>query len=188
MYRSKSNPQIVLRPQDVVVLLRLSLHDAKPLTYASLANELKLTASEVHAAVQRAQAAQLVHKNSQGKPQILLEPLRLFVVHGLRYCFPATRGELTRGVPTSHAAAPMKNLIVPSTEPPPVWPHKLGKARGAALYPLYPTAPEAALSNLALYELLVLVDAIRAGSPRERALAIAELDKRWQAHENTQPQ
>lgn len=181
MYRSKSNPQIVLRPQDVVVLLRLTLPDAPQATYASLAGELKLTASEVHAAVERAQAAQLVRKPPRGKPQVLLESLRLFVVHGLRYCFPATRGELTRGVPTSYAAAPMKSLIVQPSEPPPVWPHKLGTVRGAALYPLYPTAPEAALGNLALYELLVLVDAIRAGSVRERALAVAELEKRWSA-------
>lgn len=35
--------------------------------------------------------------------------------------------------------------------------------------------------HVPLYELLVLVDAIRGGRQRERALAIAELDKRWGA-------
>lgn len=181
MYRSKSNPQIVLRPQDVVVVLRLTLDKERAPTYAALASELKLTASEIHAGVERAMAAYLVRKDAAGRPAVLLEPLRLFVQHGLRYCFPATRGETTRGVPTSYAAAPMRALIVQPNEPPPVWPHKLGTVRGAAFYPLYPTVPEAALANPALYELLVLVDAVRGGSLRERALAVAELDKRWLA-------
>jgi hypothetical protein len=180
MSRAKTNPQIVLRPQDVVMLLGLSLkRDAAP-TYAALAAELKLTASEVHAGVARAVAAQLARKDAAGRPVVLLEPLRLFVQHGLRYCFPATRGGLTRGVPTSHAAPPLKALIVQSpSEPVPVWPCKSGTVRGAAFYPLYPTVPEAALANPALYELLVLVDAVRGGSLRERSLAMTELGQRW---------
>ena len=179
MYRSKSNPQIMLRPQDVVVLLRLSLDRGPAPTYAALADELKLTASEIHAGVERAMAAQLLRRDAAGKPAVMLEPLRLFVQHGLRYCFPATRGTMTRGVPTSYAAPPMLSLIVQPGEAPPVWPYKAGMVRGVAFYPLYPTVPEAALGNPALYELLVLVDAIRGGSLRERALAIAQLDKRW---------
>ena len=39
--------------------------------------------------------------------------------------------------------------------------------------------PEAAARNPALYELLVLFDAVRGGSARERSLAIALLDERW---------
>lgn len=179
MNRAKSNPQVVLRPQDVVVLLRLSLKHGPAPTYAVLAEELKLTASEIHAGVERALAAQLVRKDAAGKPAVLLEPLRLFVQHGLRYCFPATRGGMTRGMPTGYAAPPLLAQIVQPTEAPPVWPHKTGTVRGVAFYPLYPTVPEAAARNPALYELLVLVDAVRGGSPRERVLAIKELDKRW---------
>lgn len=163
-----------------MVLLRLSLQQGPAPTYAALAKELKLTASEIHAGVDRCMAAQLIRKDVDGKPVVLLESLRLFVQHGLRYCFPATRGEVTRGVPTSYAAPPMLALIVQPSEMPPVWPYKAGTVRGSAFYPLYPTVPEAALMNPQLYELLVLVDAVRGGSQRERALAIAELDKRWQ--------
>lgn len=181
MYRSKSNPQIVLRPQDVVVLLRLSLERGPAPTYANLADELKLTASEIHAGVERAMAAQLVRKDAAGKPAVLLEPLRLFVQHGVRYCFPATRGEMTRGLPTGYAAPPLLTQIVQPNEAPPVWPYKAGTVRGVAFYPLYPTVPEAAARNPGLYELLALLDAVRGGSPRERALAITELDKRWAA-------
>jgi hypothetical protein len=178
MARVISNPQMVLRPQDVVVLMRLSLERGPAPSYAALADELKLTASEIHAGVERALAAQLVRKDVAGKPVVLMEPLRLFVQHGVRYAFPATRGELTRGLPTGYAAPPMLARIVQPNEPPPVWPHKSGKTRGMAFYPLYPTVPDAAVANPALYELLVLVDAVRGGSLRERAIALDELDKR----------
>jgi len=67
MARSKANPQAVLRPQDVVVLMRLSLGREAIPTYAALAAELGMTASEVHAAIERAVAAQLAVKEAGGK-------------------------------------------------------------------------------------------------------------------------
>lgn len=176
---ARSNPQVTLRPQDLVVLLRLSLDDETLPSYAGLSAELSLTASEIHAAVERAVTAHLARKDERGKPRVIREALRLFVQHGARYCFPATRGELTRGMPTSYAAPPLKDQIVQPNEPVPVWPDKNGTVRGMALTPLYPTVPQAASRNPALYELLVLVDSIRGGSPRERALAIKMLDARW---------
>ena len=181
MARSKSNPQVVLRPQDLVVLLRLALERGPAPTYAALANELGMTASEVHGAVERAVAAQLAHKEQGGKATVIFAALRLFVQHGARYCFPVTRGSLTRGVPTGYAAAPLNASIRPGTDPVPVWPHKSGTVRGVAFHPLYPSVPEAAGRNAALYELLALFDAIRGGSARERGLAVDLLDKRLQA-------
>ncbi|QPN58931.1 hypothetical protein H8F24_12460 [Synechococcus sp. CBW1002] len=53
MARSPSNPQLVLRPQDLVVLLRLALDPGPAPTDAALGAELGLTASETHAAVVR---------------------------------------------------------------------------------------------------------------------------------------
>lgn len=181
MARTRSNSQLVLRPQDLLVLLRLSLQKGPPPSYAVLGAELGLTASETHAAVERAVVAQLAHKDIDGKPSVIKNALLLFVLHGARYCFPAVRGEITRGMPTVYAAAPIKQLVVASNnEPPPVWPHKSGTQRGMTLYPLYPSVPQAALGNPALYELLVLFDAVRAGSARERALAIPMLEERLQ--------
>jgi hypothetical protein len=178
MANAKSNPQVVLRPQDLVVLLRLSLESGPAPTYATLADELSLTASEIHAGLNRAVLAQLARKDAAGKAIVVREALRLFVQHGARYVFPATHGAAIRGMPTSYAAAPLKEKIVQPNEPIPVWPHKSGAVRGVAFYPLYPTVPDAASRNPALYELLVLFDAVRGGSPRERALAIEHLDQR----------
>lgn len=181
MARSKSNPQVVLRPQDLVVLLRLALERGPAPTYAVLAAELGITASEVHGAVERAVLARLAHKDTGGKATVIFAALRLFIQHGACYCFPVTRGSLTRGMPTGYAAPPLKDLIVPGTDPLPVWPHKDGTVRGIALYPLYPSVPDAAGRNPALYELLVLFDAVRGGSARERTLAVDLLEKRLQA-------
>ena len=51
MARSPSNPQLVVKPQDLVVLLRLALDQGPAPTYAALGSELGITASEIHAAV-----------------------------------------------------------------------------------------------------------------------------------------
>lgn len=177
----KSNPQISLRPQDVVVLLRLAMSRDNTPSYAALADEVRLTASEVHAGVNRATLAQLVRKDPDGKPRVLLEPLKLFLVHGVRYCFPAIRGEMTRGMPTGYAGPPLAGKIVAGDEPVPVWPDRQGTVRGMTFHPLYPTVPQAAASNPQLYELLVLTDALRGGSPRERAMAQQELEARLSA-------
>jgi hypothetical protein len=132
----------------------------------------------VHAGLERAAIAQLARKDKGGKATVVRQALRSFIEHGARYAFPATRGELTRGLPTGYAAPPLRERIVQPSEPPPVWPHKLGTVRGAAFFPLYPTVPEAAARSPALYELLALFDAVRGGSARERAIALQLLDER----------
>ncbi|HKF48266.1 MAG TPA: hypothetical protein VKB38_12970 [Terracidiphilus sp.] len=89
----------------------------------------------------------------------------------MRYVFPAEKGGLVRGLPTSIAAAPLKEHVVDRGEPPPVWPHAGGTVRGISLSPLYKAAPQAALADAKLYELLAVCDAIRDGRTRERGLA-----------------
>lgn len=178
MAKQSSKEQVSLKPQDVVVLLRLSLEPESMPTYAVLAAELGLTASQVHASLARAQLAQLVFKAADGKPRLVREAFKQFVLYGARYAFPAIHGELTRGLPTLYAASPIKEKIIAPVDLPPVWPDKNGKVRGMALYPLYPNVPDAANRNPALYELLVLFDALRAGSARERNIAQEMLGER----------
>jgi hypothetical protein len=169
---------MVLKPQDVVVLLKLVALGDQGWTFQRLAVELSISQSEVHAAVRRAVAASLMTQASSAEGRPVRAALLEFLVHGVRYAFPPKRGELTRGVPTGYAAPPLDKAIVGSSEPPPVWPYAEGKVRGYAFAPLYRTVPEAALRDPALYELLALVDAIRDGRARERSLASQALEKR----------
>ena len=169
---------MILKPQDVVVLLKLVALGDRGWTFQGLAVELSISQSEVHAAVRRAVAARLMTEASSGAGRPVRAALLEFLVHGVKYAFAPKRGELTRGVPTGYAAPPLDQSIAGSSEPPPVWPYAEGKVRGYAFAPLYRTVPEAALRDPALYELLALVDAIRDGRARERSLARQGLEKR----------
>jgi hypothetical protein len=138
-----------------------------------------MSTSEVHAAVKRAQASQLLHVPEMDYlPN--LAAVEEFLVHGIKYAFPTVRGELTRGVPTAYAAEPLSGLIVPGTDPPPVWPYPTGRVRGLSFEPLYKAAPRAALRDAGLHEVLALVDALRGGRVRERQLAGELLKRRLQ--------
>lgn len=146
--------------------------------YAQLAGELAMSPSEVHASVKRAQSAKLIHgPGLRNRPN--LAALEEFLVHGLKYAFPADRGEFTRGVATSYAAEPLRNVIGQGNEPIPVWPYPRGKERGIAFEPLYKTAPDAAIRDPLFYEYLALADALRDGRARERNYAEQELHRRF---------
>lgn len=159
---------MLLKPQDIVVLLKLALHRESGWTYAGLAHSLGMSASEVHAAVRRATQAGLM-SSLRGRPnRVKLEEL---LVHGVKYVFVAERGRVTRGIPTAHAAPPLVTEFIADDELPPVWPDAEGTVRGETLEPLYPSVPHAARSDERLYAGLALLDAIRIGRARERTLA-----------------
>jgi len=166
-----------LKPQDIMVALKLCTYDSKRPPMSMIAIDLNMSPSEIHAAIKRLQQARLLHGSElHDKPNI--SALEEFLLHGVKYAFPAEHGEVTRGLPTSFAAPPLKDEIVSGDELPPVWPWRDGETRGIALEPLYRTAPAAALRDPILYELLALVDAIRDGRARERKIAEKELISR----------
>jgi hypothetical protein len=167
---------VALKPQDVLVALKLAARPDGGWSYPRLATELAMSASEVHSSVRRATRSGLLQANDRHSPnrRALLE----FLVHGIKYAFPAERGAMTRGLPTAHAAPPLSAHFPTSDEPPPVWPDPEGTVRGEELEPLYRSAPKAARADKGLYELLALVDAVRGGRARERDLAVKELRSR----------
>lgn len=169
--------QIALRPQDLVVLLKIAVAAARHFTYASLASELKMSASEVHGSVARAQLARLAATAVDSGPQVIRPALTEFVLHGAMYSFPAVSGPVARGMPTAYAGPDLRTELALGEELVPVWPKSTGGTRGTALYPLYPSVPQAAENDETLYRVLSLFDAIRIGSARERGLATTMLMK-----------
>lgn len=174
-----------LKPQDIVVVLKLLANGFNPWSYASLGEELVMSPSHVHASVARAETSHLLAAlNVSSSPRqrgrgVLPEPnksnLQEFLIHGVKYAFPVQRGGITRGVPTAEAASPLKEHFPENLPLPPVWPYAKGTVRGVTFEPLYSNVPEASLRDAALYRLLILVDAIREGRTREREIAIREL-------------
>ena len=134
-----------------------------------------MSASQVHASLKRLERSRLIDGHDS-RP--FLRPVEEFLVHGVKFVFPARRGESTRGMPTAHAAPPLNQHIVGSSDPPPVWPSAGGQVRGSTFEPLHKTVPAAAAKDSTLYELLALIDAIRDGRARERQAAERELAAR----------
>ena len=166
-----------LLPQDVVVLAKLISHCASAPPIAQLASDLRQSPSQIHLSLKRLERSRLI-ANARKERRPLLGPVEEFLVHGVKYAFPAQRGEPTRGVPTAHAAPPLSKHISAGSDLPPVWPSPDGEVRGTTLEPLHRSVPAAAMNDPALYEILALLDALRDGRVRERRLAERELSLR----------
>jgi hypothetical protein len=157
----------VIRPQDIVVLIEL-LRPSRPHTIRDFAEDLGWPHPGVQRALDRLNQAGLYDKTRKRAPAALAEE---FLVHAVKYLAPARFGSQTRGVAAAWAARPLIDVLAPSDELPPVWPHPDGDVRGIALEPLHPTVPELAQNDADLYELFALVDAIRGGDARVRRIA-----------------
>ena len=162
--------QPTLRPSDVAVALRLARTPGAH--YQDLARSLHLGVAEVHRGVRRLDRARLV---LAGERRVNRQALLEFLVHGVRYVFPAVLGPETLGMPTA-AGAPTLAEKLPGG-PVAVWQTADGKTRGSSLLPLYGAAPRAALEDEHLYRSLALVDVLRLGELRERRLAQGLLDE-----------
>jgi len=169
----------MLRGQDIAVILKIVSQEDDRLSFATLAVELSMSPSEVHQAVKRSTKCGLMNVDASVRGSHLKtvnrQALLEFLVHGLKYVFPAELGPETRGVPTCLHAPGLRSLLSGQGNPTPVWPWPQGTVRGYELKPLYRSVPAAALADPNLHKLLALADAIRAGRARERAIAADRL-------------
>lgn len=172
------NQNIQLKPQDILILLKIISINSNAWNQKPIAEDLGLSQSEVSESVARSKYAGLL--DPKGKKVMKLALMEL-LQYGIRYMFPQKPGPVVRGIPTSHSASPLKEEIQ-STENY-VWPYAKGTVRGHSIIPLYVSVPEAALKDDVLYELLALVDALRVGRAREKEIAVVELKKRLQPEE-----
>lgn len=166
---------MMLKPQDVLILLKIALLRGQSWSYSSLANDLFISPSEAHAGARRAEAACLLDRQQR---TVWKKSLTEFLIHGVKYVYPPIRGGLSRGMPTGYAAPPLSLQFKNVQGEPPIWPAANGVVRGYTFSPLYESVPRAAARDAALYEVLALVDAIRDGRARETELATQELKVR----------
>jgi len=165
--------QGTLKSQDVLVLLKLLLLKEEPWRQKDLAQALYLSTAEVCHAIGRLGTSKLYSSERQ-KPHVA--NAMEFLVHGVKYVFPARFGGISLGLKTAHSAPPLSKKIKSSSSY--VWPCEEGKDRGEILYPIYGTVCQVSLQDKNLYECLALLDAIRVGRPRETKIAIEELQTR----------
>lgn len=165
---------LALKPQDVVIAARLALGDAW--TYERLARELGMSSQTVHASVKRLVAARLYNPI---RNRVAREDLLEFIIHGVRFAFPAETGAaMVQGVPTGASAPPLTARFASESSPRWVWPSPGGPALGRSITPLHPSVPKVAAQNPTFHELLSLIDALRVGGARDREVASEELRRR----------
>ena len=162
-----------MRPQDIVILLKIATYGQRPWQNKDLAESLGISASEVGESLHRSRQAGLL---AADKKHLMTNALLEFLEHGFKYVFPQQPGAIVRGVPTAHSAPPLKSHI--DSDENLVWPEATGSIRGQAIEPLHPGVPKACLADPVLHELLALSDALRVGRVREQQLAIEALRKR----------
>jgi hypothetical protein len=175
---------MILKPQDILVVLKLLAQNGRRGTFAALGRELGMSASETNAAFHRARNAGLINPLTDlPVPTAVAELL----IHGLKYLLPVQPGRRTRGSPTGYAAPPLAESFGDSKDDPnlPVWPDPHGIVAGLEIRPIFRSALHAAKRDPLLYEWLVLADAMRgAGRARERERAEAIIRKRLGYHAN----
>lgn len=167
---------MALMPQDIVVLLKIIVAKNAAWSLASIGNALGLSSSQVHYSINRCVEARLM-TSLDGVIKPIMSNSEEFFLHAVKYLCPPTRGEQTRGLATVWAAPPLKQHFR-SNELPPVWPDAEGSSKGFAFAPIHKCAVIAAKKDAQLYELLVLLDALRDGRARERDLAAQILKER----------
>ena len=176
----------MLKPIDLLVGLKL-LTSKKGWTQMGVAAELCLSSSQINLAIKQLLLANLFIMR-HGKPYPIYAALKEFIIHGVPYCFPVKMEKLSVGIPTAYAAKPLSNVISLGNDPIPIWPYALGKSRGIVLEPLHKNVPKALIDfpDENLYEILVLIDALRVGRAREKNIAqkllVTKLDKIFSNH------
>jgi len=160
-----------MRPQDVVILLKIISKGKTSWQYKDLAAELYISNAEIMLSLNRSYSAGLV--GGEKKEKVFKAGLMEFIEHGLRYVFPVHPGTLVSGMPTAHSHPFMKSKF--SSQLDYVWPHQRGEIQGLAIEPLYKETVRAVQLDPILYKMLALIDVLRVGRVREWKIAIAEL-------------
>jgi hypothetical protein len=81
-------------------------------TVRGLAAALGISKTEIGASLKRSMASGLAIKDrTTGRPKPNRRQLRDFIIHGLKFVFPAKPGTMQRGLPTAFAAPALKESL-----------------------------------------------------------------------------
>jgi hypothetical protein len=161
-----------MRPQDIVILLKIICYGNTSWYSKTLASDLSISTAEISLSLNRSVNAGLLDTD---KKKVRKQALSEFIVHGLQYVFPLSPGAVSRGLPTALSHPFMKTYFAADQQY--VWPDAESDERGLSIQPLYAGAVCAAKKDQKLYLMLALIDVLRSGKTRERKLATEELQK-----------
>lgn len=165
-----------MRPQDVIILLKLVIDGEEGSRIKDLSSKLFISGSEISESLNRSSIAGLLLPDSR---TVNKDPFLKFLEHGLQYVFPAQLGPVMNGMFTAHSESSL--YLSFSSENKLVWADELGKERGPSILPLYPTVVKAVKKDRILYRLLALCDIIRIGDPSDKNKAVWHLREAFQS-------
>jgi hypothetical protein len=161
-----------MRPQDVVILLKILTTPDIGWQYRDLSSDLFLSISEISESLNRSHIAGLV---DESKRRVHRQSLMEFIRYGLHYVFPAVPGGMITGIPTAHSYSFYCSQFLSELNY--AWPDEEGSIRGLSIQPLYKLVVKAVKKDELLYKLLASIDIIRVGRVRELKAAIKALEE-----------
>ncbi|MDD5309198.1 MAG: hypothetical protein PHU25_17940 [Deltaproteobacteria bacterium] len=161
----------MLKGIDNLVLVSLVVWAKRIGTQSALAEDLRVSPAGLTRSLGRLDCARLVQRRDLS---VVRASAKEYLVHGLRYVFPARVGTLVRGVPTAHSAPPLSEEIRASQEY--VWPADFGNMSGLEIAPLHENVPALCLAHPELHPFFAVLDALRVGRTRDRELARRHLE------------
>ncbi len=173
-----------LKPQDILVLLKLSVWDKPQWRQEDLAKELGMVQSMVHSSLKRAEKCRLYN---QEKKRVNKSALIEILIHSIRFLVPAELGRKAVGMPTAWGHREAFKSLVSGLVDPPIWSAAKGRRAtvtgefnidGFEIQPIHEKAPGAASRDPRLYEVLAAVDALRVGRSRDIEVACEILRNR----------
>lgn len=161
-----------MRPQDIVVLLKIIIKGKDSWQNKDLANQLFISQAEISASLDRSLMGGLINFD---KKRVHKQTLWEFIEYGLHVVFPVKPGGITTGMFTAHSHPYMQQYFTSNEQY--VWSDLDSNGRGQSILPLYKNAVKAAQADITLYKMLALIDVIRVGKARELKIALEELRK-----------
>ena len=178
----------MLKGQHIIILLLLRLRPEQSWTYEALSKTIGLSTSQCHHAHKRLRESGLVTADASGPWQVPIFNCLEFILHGLKYAFPAKIGASSRGIPMAQSASFVKEHFVneDSMGSAYVWRDPEGLEKGNSLEPIHGCqlrfapgkTPDSSKEDSLMYEVLVCIDLLRVGRARERNWAVEALKKR----------
>lgn len=159
-----------IRPQDIVILLKILLLKSDSWYIQDLSHSLKISLSEVSESLERSRFSGLIN---QSKKKVNRTALNNLLIFGIRFVFPEKPGALVKGIPTAHSFPRFANVFESNIQY--VWQDDNGTIIGQEIEPFYKNQVFAVMQDEGLYEILALIDLIRIGNKRELNFAVENL-------------
>jgi predicted transcriptional regulator len=161
-----------MRPQDVAILLKIALQGKAKWKMVTLAEAMEISVSEVSESLNRSRIAGLIDFKKQA---VARQNLWEFMVHGVKYVFPAETGALVRGIPTAHSHPQVRDRFSGNLQY--VCRDSEGDTFGLAISPFYARQASAMRKDQVFHKVMAMVDLLRIGKLREQKMAMEELEK-----------